>query len=43
MVEIAPVGMALVDQNYTYRLVNQIYLDQNERQLNEIVGVSIAT
>jgi PAS domain S-box-containing protein len=41
MVEIAPVGMALVDQNYTYRLVNQIYLDQNERQLNEIVGVSI--
>jgi PAS domain S-box-containing protein len=41
MVEIAPVGMALVDQNYTYRLVNQIYLDQNERQLDEVVGVSI--
>jgi PAS domain S-box-containing protein len=41
MVEIAPAGMALVDQDYTYRLVNQIYLDQNERQLDEVVGVSI--
>ncbi len=41
MVEIAPVGMALVDQNYTYRLVNQTYLEHNERQLEEIVGQSI--
>jgi PAS domain S-box-containing protein len=36
MVEIAPVGMALVDQNYTYRLVNQIYLDQNDWTLDKI-------
>ncbi|GBO54403.1 circadian input kinase A [Pseudanabaena sp. lw0831] len=41
MVEIAPVGMALVDQDYTYRLVNQTYLQHNERQLEEIVGQSI--
>lgn len=41
MVEIAPDGMALVDRNYTYRLVNQTYLEHNEWQLEETVGRSI--
>ncbi len=41
MVDIAPAGMALVDHNYIYRLVNQTYLEHNERQLEEIVRLSM--
>ena len=41
MVEISPDGIALVDQAYIYRLVNQTYLDRNNQQRQEIVGHSI--
>jgi PAS domain S-box-containing protein len=41
MVEIAPDGIALVDRDYTYRLVNQTYLEHNERTWEEMVGRSI--
>ena len=41
MVEIAPDGIALVDRNYTYRLLNQTYLEHNERTSEEMVGISI--
>jgi PAS domain S-box-containing protein len=41
MVEIAPDGIALVDRNYTYRLLNQTYLEHNERTWEEMVGISI--
>ena len=41
MVEIAPDGIALVDRNYTYRLLNQAYLEHNERTWEEMVGISI--
>lgn len=42
MVSAAPDGIALIDRNYIYRLVNQTYLDRNEQQWDEIVGHAIA-
>ena len=41
MISSSPDGMALVDRNYTYRLVNQIYLDRNGQKLEDIIGHSI--
>ncbi|HLO47032.1 MAG TPA: PAS domain S-box protein [Kamptonema sp.] len=34
-------GIALIDRNYIYRLVNQVYLDRNHRKWEEIVGYSV--
>jgi len=41
MVEISPDGMALINQDYTYLLVNQTYLRQNEREWDNTVGHSM--
>ncbi|MGC1217142.1 MAG: EAL domain-containing protein [Phormidesmis sp.] len=35
-------GVALLDRQYTYRMVNQIYLDWNQKTREEIVGRSVA-
>ena len=35
-------GIALVDRHYIYRIVNQVYLDRNQKSREEIVGHSIA-
>ena len=35
-------GVALVDRNYIYQVVNQVYLDRTQKQWNEIVGHSVA-
>ncbi|MEM9452091.1 MAG: PAS domain S-box protein [Cyanobacteria bacterium P01_E01_bin.6] len=31
-------GMALIDRNYRYRLVNQTYLDWHQREASDVVG-----
>jgi PAS domain S-box-containing protein len=41
MISSSPDGMALVDRNYTYRLVNQTYLDRNGQGWEDIVGHAI--
>jgi hypothetical protein len=41
IVSATPDGISLVDSNYIYRLVNQTYLNWNNRQWEEIVGHSI--
>jgi PAS domain S-box-containing protein len=35
-------GIALLDNNYIYRLVNQAYLDRTQKQWGDIVGHSVA-
>jgi len=35
-------GIALLDRNYVYRLVNHVYLDWHEKRRDEIVGYSVA-
>jgi len=35
-------GVALVDRNYIYQLVNQVYLDRTQKQWQEIVGHSVS-
>jgi PAS domain S-box-containing protein len=35
-------GIALIDRNYTYRLVNDVYLDRNGKKRSEILGYSVA-
>jgi diguanylate cyclase (GGDEF)-like protein/PAS domain S-box-containing protein len=35
-------GIALLDRNYIYRVVNQVYLDWNQKSRDEIVGHSVA-
>jgi PAS domain S-box-containing protein len=41
MVSAAPDGIALISQDYVYRLVNQIYVERFGYQQDEIVGHSI--
>ncbi|CAN1209782.1 hypothetical protein TUMEXPCC7403_06125 [Tumidithrix helvetica PCC 7403] len=41
MISSSPDGMALVDRNYTYRLVNQTYLDRNGQAWEDIIGRTI--
>ncbi len=41
MVELAPDGMAVVDRNYIYRLVNQTYLEHNDWQKEQMIGYSL--
>jgi PAS domain S-box-containing protein len=35
-------GLALLDRNYVYKLVNPVYLDWHQRKQEEIVGHSVA-
>ncbi|MEQ9236320.1 PAS domain S-box protein [Coleofasciculus sp. E2-BRE-01] len=35
-------AISLVDSNYTYQIVNQAYLDWNQKHYNEIVGHSVS-
>ncbi len=35
-------GVALLDRHYTYRMVNQVYLDWNQKTREEIIGQSVA-
>ncbi len=35
-------GIALLDRNYIYRVVNQVYLDWNQKSRDDIIGHSVA-
>ncbi|MEQ8960288.1 MAG: PAS domain S-box protein, partial [Coleofasciculus sp. C2-GNP5-27] len=35
-------AISLLDRHYTYQIVNQAYLDWNQKQYNEIVGYSVS-
>ncbi|MEQ8970264.1 MAG: PAS domain S-box protein [Coleofasciculus sp. C1-SOL-03] len=35
-------AISLVDRNYTYQIVNQAYLDWNQKDYNEIIGHSVS-
>jgi len=35
-------AISLLDRNYTYQIINQAYLDWNQKQYNEIVGHSVS-
>ena len=35
-------AISLVDRDYTYQIINQAYLDWNQKQYNEIVGHSVS-
>lgn len=35
-------GIALLDQNYVYRVVNQVYLNWNQKSRDEVIGHSVA-
>ncbi|WP_199315473.1 PAS domain S-box protein [Aerosakkonema funiforme] len=42
MVASATDGIALLDRNYIYRFVNRVYLERNEKSVEEIIGHSVA-
>lgn len=42
IVSATPDGVALIDKNYIYQIVNQTYLDWNDRQREHIEGHSVA-